>query len=930
MANILDRDNLHKFLHKQQNKDNSFIANVNVLVSRLDVLLELQEFLPPETIRSLLELKAHLSKLLFLTDNLDLLEELYGTLPEMREIHAAVMSLGDLNEFIEFVENVVENTIQDIQDRFAEFVVASGYQFIGNYGPGIEITEYNQLVRDLDGEFWRLSGERTLPYVTTGVGIVEENAFIPVGDASLRQHLKNPTLGSALVQYDENNTVKDAIDRNRENFWANKETLGGVYTHYVREDDGDPISGAECAVYVGGTGVLATNLRDKHGAPLANPFTTGEDGLVQFIADPGKYTLQVSFNLIVHTYSVYFADDGLRNDLANPDKGAVMVGFKQDGIGAVARTLEDKAREWVSVKDFGAVGDGVTDDTEAIQKAIATRKSVFFPEPEAFYNITDEIGPKWPGQKLFANSKVRGMIRNVTNDRRLAIIGDPLRADGAAPQAGLINLCFYGNPLSTGGIVLATNLNAGNPDWSDASKDCVIDHCAVDYVGNGWALEVYSWCNTISDFTCYEGNLKGCLYADGANQNASLGLYLTGCTEQSLQIGGDGSQRRSRGNLFAGLVVQQSGGSVGCVTIADADNTVITSLYSERNNESSSCCVVHIDATATGTCINGASHLSGGAIFIRNEGKNTTVTSVVSSNITGAIVENKGNGSIVSHSIDWLPDVVPTGVKFSDQSTAKNGVYFDSVGFRDLKLRSYAPLIEFEDMSASQKKLRIKVDQGVLRAEYDSAGDGEYSQLLFVINPAVPDMSIDGMVRPNTDGSRNLGTGSRRWANVYASTGAINTSDEREKTSIVDPDDALMRAWGKVNFRVFRFNDAVKKKGNAARIHAGVIAQQVVQAFNGEGLDATKHGLLCYDEWPDEYETVEVEDTPAVLDADGNEVTPAQTHKEQRCVVEAGSRYGIRYSEALCLEAAYQRRRAERIEQRLNAIEALMTMRGLE
>ncbi|MFQ9285835.1 MAG: tail fiber domain-containing protein [Sutterella wadsworthensis] len=577
------------------------------------------------------------------------------------------------------------------------------------------------------------------------------------------------------------------------------------------------------------------------------------------------------------------------------------------------RTLGERFADVVNVKDFGAKGDGVADDTAAIQAAIATRKSVFFPEPKAFYNITDEIGPKWPGQKLFANSKVRGMIRNVTNDRRLAIIGDPLRADGAAPQAGLINLCFYGNPLSTGGIVLATNLNAGNPDWSDASKDCVIDHCAVDYVGHGWALEVYSWCNTISDFTCYEGNLKGCLYADSANQNTSLGLYLTGCTEQSLQIGGDGSQRRNRGNLFAGLVVQQSGGSVGCVTIADADNTVITSLYSERNKSSS--CVVHIDATATGTCINGASHLSGGAVVIQNEGKNTTVTSVVSSNVTGAIVENKGNGSIVSHSIDWLPDVVPTGVKFSDRSTAKSGVYFDSVGFGDLKLRNYAPSIEFEDMSASQKKLRIKVDQGVLRAEYDAAGDGKYSQLLFAINSAVPEMNIDGMVRPNTDGSRNLGTGSRRWANIYASTGTINTSDAREKTAVASPDDALMRAWSKVNFKVFQFKDAVEKKGADARLHVGVIAQQVIEAFKSEGLDATRYGLLCYDKWEDEYEDVEVIDVPEVADEEGNIVTPQKTHVEHRLVTPAGDRYGIRYEEALALEAAYLRWELQKIKQ---------------
>jgi len=62
-------------------------------------------------------------------------------------------------------------------------------------------------------------------------------------------------------------------------------------------------------------------------------------------------------------------DIGLKEDLADPG-GSDIVGFEQNGDGAVPRTAQDKMRESVSVKDFGAKGDGATDDTAAFQAAI--------------------------------------------------------------------------------------------------------------------------------------------------------------------------------------------------------------------------------------------------------------------------------------------------------------------------------------------------------------------------------------------------------------------------------------------------------------------------------------------------------------------------------------------------------------------------------
>src|SRR5690554_129417 len=82
---------------------------------------------------------------------------------------------------------VQRKTWWGMEQRFNDFIASSGYQFLGDYAAGIEITEYNQIVRDSDGEFWRLSGQVDLPYTTTGAGLPEDDSFTPLGDAVLRQ-----------------------------------------------------------------------------------------------------------------------------------------------------------------------------------------------------------------------------------------------------------------------------------------------------------------------------------------------------------------------------------------------------------------------------------------------------------------------------------------------------------------------------------------------------------------------------------------------------------------------------------------------------------------------------------------------------------------------------------------------------------------------
>jgi hypothetical protein len=181
-----------------------------------------------------------------------------------------------------------------------------------------------------------------------------------------------------------------------------------------------------------------------------------------------------------------------------------------------------------------------------------------------------------------------------------------------------------------------------------------------------------------------------------------------------------------------------------------------------------------------------------------------------------------------------------------------------------------------------------------------------------------PCLGTDGAVRDNAIG---LGGASSRFNVVYAATGSINTSDRNEKQDI----DVMSEAETRVAvackglIRKFRWIDAVAKKGDDARIHFGIIAQDLQDAFAAEGLDASRYAMFCSNTWWEADRVVPaveaVEGAEATYDDEGNQLTEAveavvavaehtvtdtfMTLEEAPEGATERTRLGVRYSELL-------------------------------
>ncbi|MDB2408264.1 tail fiber domain-containing protein [Crocinitomicaceae bacterium] len=216
--------------------------------------------------------------------------------------------------------------------------------------------------------------------------------------------------------------------------------------------------------------------------------------------------------------------------------------------------------------------------------------------------------------------------------------------------------------------------------------------------------------------------------------------------------------------------------------------------------------------------------------------------------------------------------------------------------------------------------------------------------LLFDHNGSTALFVQGGGLFPWTDNTKDLGTGSLRFDDIFATNGTINTSDQNEKQQIASLTAAEITAAKAISklFKTFKWNDKVEAKGDNARTHAGVIAQEVQQAMTDAGLDAADYAFWCSDTWwetqTDVPAVAAVAAQDAVLDDDGNIVTEAveaveaqdaytrtdtyNTADEAPEGATERTRLGIRYPELLAFVGAATEQRLADIETRLTALEA--------
>lgn len=652
-------------------------------------------------------------------------------------------------------------------------------------------------------------------------------------------------------------------------------------------------------------GQTVFNLSTINYTPGTNSLTVYIDGVNQYVGD--SY-LETDSDTVTFTSGVHVGGEVKFTTAVQTTTGAVdasIVAYDPPFTGSVATDVEAKLAQYISVKDFGAVGDGVTDDTAAFDAAEAYLGTVsggvmFVPPGDYRLNwvcTTSNIIVQGSGGlgefdlaclRPFSLSTPPITIGDGTTLVRycqlvnLHISGSDGTPSGItnyannAPSAVLfkggsigtiINGCVFYNGKKT----VSLEPSATTPVTGLRFISCVIRN---DILDSNLSRGIYTvrladpGYNTDNKFTLTKLNKPGDGYA------AEVDGTITGITFEVFQSYWD--FKPSWGILLkggSGIVcddLQLDPGTTGAIIIeADSDGDVgrfITGVMRHGGQKfKMPSYTVDIPAEADTFAFKARlpnAHLGLQTFFGLADNPYDTLTQIVANPGVAGSLRLESADLIINEEVFVRGGNVADAMYLS-AATVNGGAYMEALG-------------------ANEAVRLVANGTGPIILESATA------------------------VRPNSNGSVSLGTASFRWSEVHAVNGTIQTSDETAKQQIGSIDDAVLRAWGNVEYYQYKFNHAVEAKGNGARWHVGVIAQRVKEAFESEGVDPFSYGILCYDEWDDEYE--DVRETYTVIEqATGQELTQYRFTGEKRLIRAAGRQLGVRYDEALALECAYLR-----------------------
>lgn len=136
-----------------------------------------------------------------------------------------------------------------------------------------------------------------------------------------------------------------------------------VKNYFATDAQGNVLGSAQVYLYLAGTTTLATGLQSVSGAALANPFTSQQNGLVQFKAPDNNYDLRVvkpgrEFTIRIQCF------DGIA---FMGDLDASMIKYKDKTVSSALDLLASKC---VSLRAYGAKMDGVQNDYLALSSAL--------------------------------------------------------------------------------------------------------------------------------------------------------------------------------------------------------------------------------------------------------------------------------------------------------------------------------------------------------------------------------------------------------------------------------------------------------------------------------------------------------------------------------------------------------------------------------